>query len=71
MPNDLIRNCLLDFRTTAKEGRESLVNFCRESPLERTRREIQRQLREDEEYRVSILKNVTTFGKSTNSIENV
>ena len=63
MPHDLIRSSLLEFRDKAKHGKDSLVQFCRESPLDRARREIQRQLREDEEYRVSILKNVATFGR--------
>ncbi len=63
MPQDLIRSCLLDFRDRSKEGNDSLVHFCRESPMERTRREIQRQLQEAEDYRMSILQNVTTFGE--------
>jgi CRP-like cAMP-binding protein len=63
MPHDLIRTSLLEFRDKSKHGKDSLAKFCRESPLERTRREIQRQLREDEVYRVSILKNVATFCK--------
>lgn len=51
------------FREKAQADQISLNLISQESPLERMRREIQQELEQSEQYRASILQNVTTFGK--------
>lgn len=62
MPSDFISLQIQSFRDRSKEDQQALQAFSRESPFDRLRREIQDQLIASEQYRSSILKNVTTFG---------
>jgi len=62
MPLDLIARRLQAFRSQSRVGQQQLEEFCKESPFERTKREVKDQLAKAEQYRAAILKNVTTFG---------
>lgn len=52
---------LKNFKEESISGRQDTLNFCFESPYERTKRQVITQLAIGESYRVSILRNVATF----------
>ena len=63
MPPDFIATQLKKYRNQATARRKEAEEFCSESPYVRTKREVQNQLQENENYRASILRNVTPFSK--------
>eukprot|EP00981_Chlorochromonas_danica_P002134 scaffold424_cov165-Ochromonas_danica.AAC.34 len=63
MPLDFISSQLKAFRAHNENGQKALEDYSKESPYERTKREVKEALAEAERYRVSILKGVTTFGE--------
>jgi hypothetical protein len=63
MSVDRISAQLQQFKKAAVASRKEVDDFCHESPILRTKREVQLELARAEKYRASILKNVTTFGK--------
>lgn len=62
MPLDFISSQLKAFRSHNQTNQRALDEFCKESPFERTKREVKEHLAQAELYRAAILKNVTTFG---------
>eukprot|EP01038_Epipyxis_sp_PR26KG_P011493 gene11493-15396_t len=54
-----------NFQKSTVNLSQDTKEYAYESPLERARREVQRQLVESEKYRAEILKNVTTFAGLT------
>jgi hypothetical protein len=64
MLKDHIQSSLQQFRENTEDSRIFRESFCRQSPLERWRSEIHQQLLQSEAYRLSILQNVNTFGKT-------
>lgn len=64
MPIDFITAQLQAFKEKSTAGKQIVEDLCRESPLERTRRNIQNEIAKNEKYRASILQNVNTFGKN-------
>ncbi|RYH30521.1 hypothetical protein EON65_04885 [archaeon] len=63
MPKDFIASRLKAFRVQSKSDQQALEEYCKESPFERTKREVRENLARSEKYRASVLRNVTTFGK--------
>lgn len=63
MPKDFIASRLKAFRVQSKSDQLALEEYCKESPFERTKREVRENLARSEKYRASVLRNVTTFGK--------
>lgn len=52
------------FREKAQADQIEINKISQESPMDRMRREIQLELEQAQQYRTSILQNVTTFGNS-------
>lgn len=69
MSLDRISAQLQQFKKASIASKKEVNDFCHESPLLRTKREVQKELARAEQYRASILKNVTTFGRLTNILQ--
>lgn len=65
MSIDSIAAKFLAYKELAEVGKKEIENILNDTPLERTKREIQDKLERNQQYRSVILKNVTTFCKYT------
>lgn len=62
MPIDQLTERLQNYKALSSSISQEAKDFCRESPFNRTRREVRREIDLAEKYRAAILKNVATFG---------